>query len=466
MSAIRKVTALEVLDSRGTPTVEAAVWLASGAWGRAIVPSGASTGEREALELRDGDPRRYLGKGVLKAARHAEKLGRLIRGQEAADQGGIDALMCAADRGGNEHGDRNKSEYGANAILAVSMAVARAAAEEQDLPLCHYLARLHRRATAQPARAPRGASRARRAPAALLPVPQLNIVNGGAHADSGLDIQEFMILPLGPPSFAEALRAGVEVFQELKKILAATGRATSVGDEGGFAPKLRANESALELITIAIKSAGYAPRTEVALALDVAASQLWDAGTQRYVFAREGRSFTRDGLIAYYAKLVKKYPIVSIEDGMAEDDHAGWAQLNAALGKRVQIVGDDVFVTNPKLLQQGIREKWANAILIKLNQIGTVSETLETMRMAAQARMSCVVSHRSGETEDDFIAHLAVATGAGQIKTGAPSRSERVAKYNELLRIEKRLGSAGAYAGAATLVGYAAPPKKRGAKRR
>ncbi len=426
MSEVTRVAAREILDSRGNPTIEADVMLKSGACGRAAVPSGASTGEFEALELRDGDKGRYLGKGVKKAVKNVAVLGRAIKGREGCDQAGIDKLLLAAD------GTPNKSKLGANAILGVSMAVARAAADEEGEPLFRHL----------------GGEKAR-----LLPVPLMNIVNGGAHADSSLDIQECMIVPLGFATFAESLRAGVEVFHALKSIFEAAGLATSVGDEGGFAPRVTSNEAALKLIVTAIRSAGYEPGKQVALALDVAASQFYDAESKRYVFKREGRSFTVDSLIGYYAKLIDKYHIVSIEDGMAEDDWAGWARMTEALGRRIQIVGDDLFVTNVARLKKGIEKKAANSILIKLNQIGSVTETLDTMRLADEAKMSRVVSHRSGETEDTFIAHLAVATGAGQIKTGSGCRSERIAKYNELLRIEEQLGKDAKFAGGKTIVG-------------
>jgi enolase len=390
------------------------------------VPSGASTGEFEALELRDGDNTRYLGKGVKKAVRNVGILGRAVKGREGTDQAGIDKLLLAAD------GTPNKNLLGANAILGVSMAVARAAATEEGEPLFRHL----------------GGPKAR-----LLPVPQMNIVNGGAHADSSLDIQECMIVPLGFSTFAESLRAGIEVFHTLKALFEAAGLATSVGDEGGFAPKVTSNEAALKLIVAAIRNAGFVPGKQVALAIDAAASQFYDAAGKRYVFKREGRAFTVEGLIGYYAKLCDKYPIVSLEDGMAEDDWAGWAKLTEQLGSRIQIVGDDLFVTNPTRLKKGIEKKAANSILIKLNQIGSVTETLDTMRLAAEAGWSRVVSHRSGETEDTFISHLAVATGAGQIKTGSGCRSERIAKYNELLRIEELLGGDAKFAGSKTIVG-------------
>ncbi|MBI5487813.1 MAG: phosphopyruvate hydratase [Deltaproteobacteria bacterium] len=426
MSEITRVVAREILDSRGNPTVEVDVHVKGGALGRAAVPSGASTGEFEALELRDGDKNRYLGKGVRKALRNVAVLGRAVKGREVSDQAGVDGILLEVD------GTPNKSKMGANAILGVSMAVARAAAAEQGLPLFRSL----------------GGEKAK-----LLPVPLMNVVNGGAHADSSLDIQECMIVPHGFPTFAEALRAGVEVFHALKGLFGAAGLATSVGDEGGFAPNVTSNEAALKLIVAAIRAAGYEPGRQVALALDPAASEFYDADTGRYVFKREGRSFTSEQMVGYWAKLVEKYPILSIEDGMAEQDWDGWVLLTEKLGAKIQLVGDDLFVTNRERLATGIEKKAANSILIKLNQIGSVTETLETMKMAAAAKWSRVVSHRSGETEDTFIAHLAVATGAGQIKTGSGCRSERVAKYNELLRIEEALGKDAQFAGRRTIVG-------------
>ncbi len=426
MSEITRVAAREILDSRGNPTVEVDVWLKSGAMGRAAVPSGASTGELEALELRDGDKGRYLGKGVRKAVKNVAALAKAVKGHDGCDQAGVDLLMLDAD------GTPNKSKFGANAILGVSMAAARAAACEQGLPLFRSL----------------GGPKAR-----LLPVPMMNIVNGGAHADSGLDIQECMVVPHGLPTFAEALRAGIEVFHTLKGLLGAAGLATSVGDEGGFAPNVPSNESALKLIVAAIRSAGYEPGKQVSLALDPAASQFYDAAAKRYVFKREGRSFDAAGMVGYWKQLCGRYPIVSIEDGIAEDDWAGWILMQKELGGRIQIVGDDLLCTNPERLKLGIQKKAANSILIKLNQIGTVSETLRTMQLAAEARWSCVVSHRSGETEDTFISHLVVGTGAGQIKTGSGCRSDRVAKYNELLRIEELLGKDAQFAGKKTIAG-------------
>jgi enolase len=426
MSEITRVAAREILDSRGNPTVEVDVWLKSGAMGRAAVPSGASTGEFEALELRDGDKTRYLGKGVKKAVKNVAALAKVVKGHDAQDQAGVDLLMLDAD------GTPNKARFGANAILGISMAAARAAACEQNLPLFRHL----------------GGPKAR-----LLPVPMMNIVNGGAHADSSLDIQECMVVPHGLPTFAEALRAGIEVFHTLKGLFQAAGLATSVGDEGGFAPNVTSNEAALKLIVAAIREAGYEPGKQISLALDPAASQFYDAAAKRYVFKREGRSFDAAGMVGYWKKLCDKYPIVSIEDGLAEDDWAGWTLMTKELGGKLQIVGDDLFVTNVERLKLGIQKKAANSILIKLNQIGTVTETLRTMELAAEAKMSRVVSHRSGETEDTFISHLVVATGAGQIKTGSGCRSDRVAKYNELLRIEELLGKDAQFAGRKTIVG-------------
>jgi enolase len=422
MSAIASIVAREILDSRGNPTLEVDVTLETGVAGRAAVPSGASTGEHEALELRDEDPERYLGKGVLKAVRNVEKtIAPALRGTEVTEQLTLDRKLIALD------GTRTKSRLGANALLGVSMACARAAANEQGLPLFRYL----------------GGPAAR-----TLPVPMLNVVNGGAHAANTVDFQEFMIVPVGAPNFREALRTAAEVFHALKKVLVKRKLATGVGDEGGFAPDLRTDEEALTLILEAIEAAGFAPGRDVALALDPAASELWSDGA--YVFRKSGAGTKRaEEMIALYAKWLDKYPIVSIEDGLAEADWDGWAKLTAALGDRVQLVGDDIFVTNPEFLGRAIDEDVANAILIKLNQIGTVTETLETIELARRNGYQCVISHRSGETEDTFIADLAVATNAGQIKTGSASRSDRVAKYNQLLRIEAELGDAAEYPGGA-----------------
>jgi enolase len=422
MPTIVDITAREILDSRGNPTVECDVTLESGAAGRAAVPSGASTGEHEALELRDGDKRRYLGKGVLKAVRNVEEqILPALRGMAATDQIGIDRALIDLD------GTPTKEKLGANAILAVSMAVARAAAMEVGLPLYRYL----------------GGPMAR-----TMPVPLMNIVNGGAHATNTIDFQEFMIVPVGAESFGEALRTGAEVFHALKKVLVGRKLATGVGDEGGFAPDLRNDEEALKVIIEAIEAAGYAPGKEVALALDVAASELHKNGT--YTFKKSGAG-TRDanGMIELYQQWMEEYPIVSIEDGLAEDDWDGWEAMTRQLGDRVQLVGDDLFVTSTERLMRGIESGVGNAILIKVNQIGTLTETLEAIETARAAGYLSVISHRSGETEDTFIADLAVGTGAGQIKTGSASRTDRIAKYNQLLRIEEQLGDAAEYPGGA-----------------
>ncbi len=421
---IVRVQGREILDSRGNPTVEVDVTLEGGIAGRAAVPSGASTGEREALELRDGDKRRYLGKGVLQAVGHVNtEIAGAVAGHDF-DQRTLDHAMIALD------GTPTKSRLGANAVLGVSMAFARAAAATARQPLYAYI-------------------RSRYSPATesfLLPVPQMNILNGGAHADSNVDVQEFMVAPLGLPSFCEALRAGVETFHALRGILKQRGLSTSVGDEGGFAPSLKSNQQALELVLEAIGKAGYKPGQDIALAIDVAASELWDEG--KYLFAKSGdRSRTADEMVTMYEDWVRQYPIVSIEDGLAEGDWSGWKTLTERLGARVQVVGDDIFVTNPEIFKRGIEQGIANAILIKLNQIGTVTETLDAMEMARRAGYAAVVSHRSGETEDTTIADLVVGTNAGQIKTGSASRTDRVAKYNQLLRIEEELGARGRYAG-------------------
>jgi enolase len=418
MSEIVQVSAREILDSRGNPTVEAEVRTLGG-FGRAAVPSGASTGEHEAIELRDGDPKRYLGKGVTKAVANVnDELGPAIIGMSALDQPGIDARLIELD------GSPNKGKLGANAILAISMAVARAGADTVGLPLWRYL----------------GGVQAR-----VLPTPLMNIVNGGQHADNGLEVQEFMIVPLGFPTFAEALRAATEVFHTLKKNLAKDGLTTAVGDEGGFAPRLASNEEAIKRIISAIEGAGYEPGKQLALALDAAASEFYEGG--KYTFDKQQR--TARELVDIYAELAQKYPIVSIEDGVAEDDWDGWKLLTDKLGKKIQLVGDDLFVTNEQRLAQGIERGIANSILIKLNQIGSLSETLETIQLAKNSGYTSVISHRSGETEDAFIADLAVATNAGQIKTGSLSRSDRVAKYNQLLRIADELDEAQRYAGRA-----------------
>jgi enolase len=418
MSEITAVIAREILDSRGNPTVEVEVQTES-SQGRAAVPSGASTGEHEALELRDGDPKRYLGKGVTKAVRNVETvLGPAIIGLDSLDQAGVDKTLLQAD------GTPTKSKLGANALLGVSMAVARAAAESVELPLWRYLGGAHAR---------------------TLPTPLMNILNGGQHADNGLEVQEFMVVPLGAPTFAEALRAGVEVFHALKANLKKDGLTIAVGDEGGFAPRVASIEEAIQRILRSIEAAGYKPGADVSLALDAAASEFYDAKSSSYTWDKKPR--TREELVGIYDALSSKYPIVSIEDGLAEDDWAGWKLLTDKIGKRVQLVGDDLFVTNPVRLSRGIAEGIANAILIKLNQIGTVTETLDTIRDATNAGYRSVISHRSGETEDTFIADLAVATNAGQIKTGSLSRSDRVAKYNQLLRIAYELGTGQVYAG-------------------
>ncbi len=420
MSRIAGVKAREVLDSRGNPTVEVEVTLESGATARALVPSGASTGEKEALELRDKDTKRYYGKGVLKAVKNVnEVIAPALIGLESTDQANIDKLLIELD------GTENKSNLGANAILGVSMAVCRASALELGLPLFRYI----------------GGTNAKG-----LPVPMMNILNGGVHADNNVDLQEFMIMPVGGETFSESLRMGVEVYHALKKVLQRMGHSTNVGDEGGFAPNLSSNEEAIQVILKAIEEAGYTPGEDVLIALDAASSEFYK-GDGVYELSGEGKTFDREGLVDFYRNLVEKYPIISIEDGMAENDYEGWKLLTAALGDRVQLVGDDVFVTNTELLRVGIKEGFANSILIKLNQIGTVTETLEAIEMAKRASYTTVISHRSGETEDTFIADLAVAVNSGQIKTGAPARSERNAKYNQLLRIEELLGSAAVYKG-------------------
>ncbi len=420
MTQIVWLDAREVLDSRGNPTVEAEVGLEGGALGTAIVPSGASTGEHEALELRDGDASRYLGKGVQKAVDHIrDVIAPTLIGMEATDQAAVDAAMIALD------GTPMKSHLGANAILAVSMATARAAALDHDLSLYRYLGGVG---------------------AVTLPVPLMNIINGGAHADNNLDIQEFMIAPAGFDRFSEALRAGVETFHQLKKLLSARGKATNVGDEGGFAPSLDSPEIALELVLEAIAKAGYKAGEQIFIALDVAASELYDKVKGTYDYDGKPRSAAE--LTEIYAGWVAKYPLVSIEDGLAEDDWAGWKALTERLGRNVQIVGDDLFVTQTARLRRGIEQGIANSILVKVNQIGSLSETLDAVRTAQHARYTAVISHRSGETEDSFIADLAVATNAGQIKTGSASRSDRIAKYNQLLRIEDELGAEAHFAGA------------------
>lgn len=421
MSSIVDVVGREILDSRGNPTVECDVWLESGVMGRAAVPSGASTGVREAIELRDKDPKRFGGKGVLEAVRHVnEDIANAVLGIEASDQSYIDRTMIELD------GTENKGRLGANAILAVSMAVARAAAEESGLPLYRYFG---------------GTS------AVTLPVPMMNVINGGAHANNNLDLQEFIIIPLGAPTFREAVRYGAETFHALKSILNSRGMSTAVGDEGGFAPAISSHEEAIELIVEAIKKAGFRPGDDIAIGLDCASSEFYDAEKNLYTLTKQGKTFTAEEWIAVLEGWVQKYPVISIEDGMAEGDWEGWAKLTQALGKKVQLVGDDLFVTNPKILAEGIEKGVANSILIKVNQIGTLSETFEAIRMAHRAGYTAVVSHRSGETEDSTIADIAVGLNAGQIKTGSMSRTDRMAKYNQLLRIEERLGEAAVYPG-------------------
>lgn len=413
------VFAREILDSRGNPTVEVDVLLEDGTLGRAAVPSGASTGAYEAVELRDDDPKRYHGKGVTRAVENVNSvLGPEIIGFHATDQLGVDMTLLELDD------TPNKSKYGANAILGVSMAVAKAAAAGLGLPLYQYLGGVNGR---------------------LMPVPMMNILNGGKHADNNVDIQEFMIMPVGAESFSQALRMGAEIFHALKKVLKKKGLNTAVGDEGGFAPNLESNEEALKAIVEAVEAMGYRPGTDVVLALDAAATEFYKDGS--YVLEGEGKTLDSDGMIQFYAGLVAKFPIVSIEDGLAEDDWDGWKKFTEQLGKRVQIVGDDLFVTNTQRLQQGIEKGVANSILIKLNQIGTITETLEAIEMAKQAGYTAIVSHRSGETEDATIADLVVGVNAGQIKTGAPSRTDRVAKYNQLLRIEEELADLALYKG-------------------
>ncbi len=419
MTIISNVYAREVLDSRGNPTVEAEVYLESGAMGRAIVPSGASTGAHEAVELRDGDKRRFLGKGVLKAVENVNELiAPEIIGLDALDQIGIDQVMIKLD------GTPNKSKLGANAILAVSMAVAKAAAEALDIPLYLYLGGMN---------------------AKTLPVPMMNIVNGGEHADNNIDIQEFMILPVGAPSFSEALRVGTEIFHNLKAVLKEKGLNTAVGDEGGFAPNLSSNEEAIQTILIAIERAGYRAGEDVFLGMDVASTEFYRDG--KYHLEGESKSYTSEQFVDLLASWADKYPIISIEDGCAEDDWEGWKLLTERLGHKVQLVGDDLFVTNTTRLAKGIHEGIGNSILVKVNQIGTLTETFDAIEMAKRAGYTAVISHRSGESEDSTIADIAVATNAGQIKTGAPSRTDRVAKYNQLLRIEDQLAHASQYAG-------------------
>jgi enolase len=428
---ITRVHARQVIDSRGNPTVEADVTVAGGARGRAAVPSGASTGEHEALEMRDGDKSKYVGKGVLKAVANANtELAKAVTGLDAADQRGLDRRMIELD------GTPTKARLGANAILAVSMAAARAAAAAQNVPLYKYLAKYSTDTSAT-----------------LLPVPMMNILNGGAHADSSVDFQEFMAMPIGAPSFSEALRWGVEIFHALKSALKKRGYSTAVGDEGGFAPSCKSNEEAIQIVLEAIAAAGYKPGEQVSIALDPASSEFYDKAKGKYVFKKSDKSeHSSPEMAAYWTSWTEKYPIVSIEDGMAEDDWAGWKRLTQNVGsksskKKIQLVGDDLFVTNTERLSRGINEGIANAILIKLNQIGTVSETIDAIELARKAGYNSIISHRSGETEDTFIADLAVATAAGQIKTGSASRTDRIAKYNQLLRIEEELSAAARFPG-------------------
>ncbi|WAK03073.1 phosphopyruvate hydratase [Methylobacter sp. YRD-M1] len=419
MAKIVDIRAREILDSRGNPTVEAEVVLASGVTGSAMVPSGASTGEREAIELRDGDKSRYLGKGVLNAVANVNtEIRAAVIGMDADDQAGIDQKMLELD------GTDNKGRLGANAILSVSMAAAHAAAREAGVPLYRHL---------------------NKSGEFIMPVPMMNIINGGSHADNSVDLQEFMILPVGAPSFREAIRYGAEVFHNLKKVLTAKGLATTVGDEGGFAPNLSSNEEAISVIIEAIETAGYKPGVDICLGLDAASSEYFKNG--RYELSAEGKSFDSAEMTDFFMDWVKKYPIISIEDGLDQNDWTGWKVLTEKLGGQIQLVGDDLFVTNPAILREGIDKSIANSILIKLNQIGTLSETLEAINMAQAGGYSAVISHRSGETEDTTIADLAVATGTGQIKTGSLSRSDRVAKYNRLMKIEDELGSLAKYAG-------------------
>jgi len=419
VAKIAHVIGREILDSRGNPTVEADVILANGLRGRAAVPSGASTGEHEALELRDGDKSRYLGKGTRTAAENISgPIAKALTGMNPSDQQALDRRMLDAD------GTENKSKFGANAILAVSMAAARAAANDSGLPLYKYLARFSSMKSAN-----------------TLPLPMMNILNGGAHADNSVDAQEFMVMPVGAPNFREALRWGVEVFHNLKAVLKKNGYSTAVGDEGGFAPNLKSNDEAIERVLEAITAAGYKPGEQIAIALDPAASEFYNSATKKYVFKKSDKSQrTSEQMVEFWSNWVRQYPIVSIEDGMSELDWDGWQLLTKTLGKRVQLVGDDIFVTNPKIFSRGIQKKIANAILIKLNQIGSVTETIEAIEMARKAGYASIVSHRSGETEDTFIADFVVAMGTGQIKTGSASRTDRIAKYNQLLRIEEELG--------------------------
>lgn len=427
MSFIDTIIGREVLDSRGNPTVEVEVALVSGAVGRAMVPSGASTGAHEAVELRDGG-KRYMGKGVEKAVSHVNgKIREAVEGYEALDQRGLDDLLINLD------GSENKSKLGANALLGVSLATARAAADEQELPFYRYIGGVN---------------------AAVLPTPMMNVVNGGVHADNSIDLQEFMVMPIGAPSFKEALRMGTETYHALKGVLKNRGMSTGVGDEGGFAPNLESNEAAVAVLVEAIEAAGYKPGVDLGIALDPASSEVFEDGM--YNLKGEGRKLSSKEFVQFWVDLVNKYPIVSIEDGMAEDDWDGWAMMTEALGDRIQLVGDDLFVTNPKRLQQGIDQNVANSILVKVNQIGTLTEALDAVALATRSGYTAVMSHRSGETEDSIIADLAVATNCGQIKTGAPCRSDRIAKYNQLLRIEEQLGETALFRGLSSL----APARK------
>ena len=421
MTEIAGILAREILDSRGNPTVEVDVWLENGGFGRAAVPSGASTGEHEALELRDGDSARFNGKGVLKAVQNVNHvIADALLGMDATEQVAVDRRLLELD------GTENKSKLGANAILGVSLAVAKAAADALALPLYQYLGGVH---------------------AHVLPVPQMNILNGGKHADNNVDLQEFMIVPANATSFREALRMGAEVFHSLKKVLHSKGYNTSVGDEGGFAPNLQSNEEALQVITEAVEKAGYRPGEDVFFALDPASSEFYDPQQKRYILKSEHRELTAEQMVDYYESLVQRYPIISIEDGMAEDDWEGWQLMTRRLGEKIQLVGDDLFVTNTQRLSRGIELGVANSVLIKVNQIGTLTETLDCIAMAHRAGYTTVIFHRSGETEDTTIAELAVAVNAGQIKTGSASRSDRIAKYNQLLRIEESLGDSASFYG-------------------
>jgi enolase len=420
MSYISEIFARQILDSRGNPTIEVDVITDEGAIGRAAVPSGASTGIHEAVELRDGDKKKYLGKGVLKAVANVkDTIAPALLGNDIADQTGIDEMMIQLD------GTDNKAKLGANAILAVSMAVAKAAAEESGLPLFRYI----------------GGTNAK-----TLPIPMMNILNGGAHADNKIDFQEFMVMPVGAPTFSEGLRWGVEIFHALKTVLKKKGFSTNVGDEGGFAPNIQSNEEAIEIVLTAIQAAGYKTGSQVMIAMDAANSELWDAKKKKYVFHKSsGKEMTSEQLVKYWTNWVKQYPLISIEDGMAEDDWAGWKMLTESVGDKVQLVGDDLFVTNVTRLQQGIDKSIANGLLVKVNQIGTITETINAVTLAQHNGYNTIMSHRSGETEDNTIADLAVALNCGQIKTGSASRSDRMAKYNQLLRIEELLGTSAIY---------------------